>query len=168
MLQAANNDWFEYPSWSHLHYFCFPVRYQQQACDGVGIFFRDAGPTLMRAQPPLGINEKEVLSKKIMKFIKKGYIVPPTNKIKSLIKYFAVPKGILEDVVQDWQILFHPGANKLNDSIWAPSFSLPTMNLLLQIVDSNSLMEGRDIGEMFLNFQLDPRLCNLRPLTSGG
>ncbi len=134
----------------------------------MGVFFKDAGPSLMRAQPPLGIKEREVLSKKIMKFIKKGYIAPPTSKIKSLIKYFAVPKGMLDDVVQDWRIVFHAGANKLNDSIWAPSFSLPTMNSLLRIVDSNSLMEDRDIGEMFLNFQLDPRsaryaICGHQP-----
>ncbi len=155
--RAANKDWFEYPSGSRLHYFHFPVRYQQQVSDEVGVFFKDAGPSMMRAQPPLGIKEREVLSKKIMKFIKKGYIALPTSKIKSLIKYFAVPKGVLDDVVQDWRIVFHAGANKLNDSVWAPSFSLPTMNSLLWIVDSNSIMEDRDIGEMFLNFQLDPR-----------
>jgi hypothetical protein len=85
--RVANNNWFEYPSGSRVHYFCFPARYQQQACNGVGVFFKDAGPSLMRAQPPLGIKEREVLSKKIMKFIKKGCIAPPTSKIKSLIKY---------------------------------------------------------------------------------
>jgi hypothetical protein len=59
-------------------------------------YFKDAGPTFMKAQPPLKTNEKEVLSKEILKFIKKGYIAPPENKIRSLIKYFDVPKGILE------------------------------------------------------------------------
>ena len=137
MWRAANNDWFEYPSGSCLHYFRFPTRYQQQACNGVGVFFKDAGPTLMKAQPPLKTDEKEVLSKEILKFIKKGYIAPPENKIRSLIKYFAVPKGVLEGVVQDWRIVFHAGANKLNNSVWAPSFALPTMNSLLRIVDSN-------------------------------
>jgi hypothetical protein len=78
-----------------------------------------------------------------------------------------VPKGVLDDVVQDWRIVFHTGANKLNDSIWAPSFSLPTMNLLLRIVDSNSLMEDRDIGEMFLNFQLDPRAMQFAAINLG-
>ena len=165
--RAANNNWFEYPSGSRVHYFCFPARYQQQACNGVGVFFKDAGPSLMRAQPPLGIKEREVLSKKIMKFIKKGYIAPPTSKIKSLIKYFAVPKGMLDDVVQDWRTVFHEVANKLNDSVWAPSFSLPTVNLLLWIVDSNSLMEDRDIGEMFLNFQLDPRTMQFAAINLG-
>ena len=75
-----------------------------------------------------------------------------------MIKYFTVPKGVLEGVVQDWRVVFHAGANKLNDCVWAPSFSLPLLNSLLRIVDSNSLQEDRDMGEMFLNFQLDPKI----------
>jgi hypothetical protein len=46
----------------------------------------------------------------------------------------------------------------LNNSIWAPSFVLPSLNLLLRIVDSNMLMSDRDMGKMFLNFGLDPRV----------
>jgi hypothetical protein len=78
--------------------------------------------------------------------------------VKSLIKYFAVSKGVLDNVVQDWRVVFHAGANKLNNSLWAPSFVLPSHNLLFRIVDSNTLMSDRDMGEMFLNFCLDPRV----------
>ena len=63
--------------------------------------------------------------------------------------------------------MFHVGANKLNESVWAMSFALPTMNSLLQIVDSNSLMEDRDIGEMFLNFHLDPRTMKFAAIDLG-
>ena len=62
-----------------------------------------------------------------------------------------MPKGL-----DDWRIVFHVGANKLNDCIWAPLFSLPNLNSLLRIVDEHSLMQDMDIGEMFLNFQLHP------------
>ena len=51
-----------------------------------------------------------MLRKKIKKMIDKGYIAPSTRRIQSLIKYFAVPKGVLEGVVQDWRIVFHAGA----------------------------------------------------------
>jgi hypothetical protein len=71
-----------------------------------------------------------------------------------LIKYFAVPKGIINGIVQDWQTVFHAGANKLNDCIWTPSFSLPTVNSLLCIVNHNTLMANQDMGKMFLNFHL--------------
>ena len=33
---------------------------------------------------------------------------------------------------------------------------LPTVNPLLCIVDKETLMQDRDVGEMFLNFQLHP------------
>jgi hypothetical protein len=92
--------------------------------------------------------------RKIKKLIDNGYIAPPTKKIQSLIKYFAVPKGVVDDVVQDWRIVFHAGANKLNNVVWAPSFGLPTVNSLLRIVDDDTLMMDRDMGEHFHNFQL--------------
>ncbi len=50
--------------------------------------------------------------------------------------------------------MFHAGANQLNDCVWAPSFSLPTVNSLLRIVDEQTLMQDQDVGKMFLNFQL--------------
>ncbi len=86
----------------------------------------------------------------------KGYIAPVKGRAGSLIKYFAIPNGIIQGVVQDWYMAFHVGANKLNDCIWTPSFSLPTINSLLQIVKEHTLMANRDMGEMFLNFNLYP------------
>ncbi len=169
MKQAADNDWFEYPAGSQLHYFCFPERYRLQARDGVTVFFKDKGPTQMRQQPrQSGPEERDVLKSKISKFIKKGYIVPlEPGQIKSLIKYFAVPKGILDSVVQDWRVVFHAGANKLNNSVWAPFFALQSVNSLLRIVDSNLLMSDRDMGEMFLNFGLDWKVWKFAAIDLG-
>ncbi len=69
------------------------------------------------------------------------------GQVGLLIKYFTVPKKIINGVVQDWRIVFHAGANKLNDCVWMPLFSLPTLN-------EDTLMADRDMGEMFLNFDL--------------
>jgi hypothetical protein len=123
----------------------------------------------MRQQPRLSSpDERDVLKSKISKFIKKGHIVPPEpGQIKSLIKYFAVPKGILDGIVQDWQVVFHAGANKLNDSMWTPSFALPSINSFLRIVDSNLLMSDRDMGEMFLNFGLDRKVWKFSHIDLG-
>jgi hypothetical protein len=80
----------------------------------------------------MGPKEREVLRKKITKKIDKGYIAGPQyGQHKSVIKYFAVPKGVVEGVAQDWRIVFHAGANKLNDAVFVPSFSLPSVNSLL-------------------------------------
>ena len=38
--------------------------------------------------------------------------------------------------------------------MWSPSFWLPTINTLVRGVDKDTFMTDRDIGDMFLNFQL--------------
>jgi hypothetical protein len=69
--------------------------------------------------------------------------------------------------MQDWRIVFHAGVNKLNDCVWAPSFCLPTMNLLLRITDKKSLMRDQDLGEMFLLFQLHPNTAKFTAINLG-
>ena len=156
LWRATENGWFQCPVGSRLLFFRFPPRYRKQALRGVRIMFTDKGPESLRRQPPLQPDEKQVLRKKVKKFLERKYEAPYRGKIRSLIKYFAVPKGIIDNVVQDWRTVFHAGANKLNDAVWVPSFGLPTVNLLLRITDLTSLMEDRDVKEMFLNFQLHP------------
>jgi hypothetical protein len=149
MWRAAYNEWFEYPCGSRLHYFRFPTKYQNLARDGVPNFFIQPGPVQRLPQPTPAPEATVVLRDKIAKMINKGYIAPPEAKLRSLIKYFAVPKGL-----GDWRVVYHAGANGLNDCVWAPSFHLPTVDALVRIVDHTSVMEDRDIGEMFLNFEL--------------
>ena len=151
LWRAAENDWFEYSAGSRLIFFRFPQRYQNLARDGVPVFMRDSGPTSMKAQTSMKLQEKEILRDKLAKMIRKRYLVPPPEKLRSLIQYFAVPKG-----AEDWRIVYHAGANNLNDSVWAPRFWLPQVSSLLRMVDQNSWMQDRDIGEMFLNFELHP------------
>jgi hypothetical protein len=112
--------------------------------------------TFLKTPPTLKPDKKEDLRKKIKMFVEQKYTAPPSGRISSLIKYFAIPKGVVDGVVQDWRIVFHAGANQLNDCVWAPSFSLPTVNSLLCIVEDDSFMEDWDVGKMFLNFQLYP------------
>ena len=149
MWRAASNEWFEYPFGSRLHFFRFPKRYRALARDGVPNFFSSPGPTQRHPQPKPSAEAREVLRDKIAKMVKKHYIVAPDFKLASLIKYFAVPKG-----EGDWRVVYHAGANGLNDCVWAPPFYLPSVEALLRCVDHSSYMEDRDIGEMFLNFEL--------------
>jgi hypothetical protein len=154
LWRAASNTWFEYPLGSRLIFFRFPARYQTEAKRGVRVFFTKKGPSSRRRQPPLKPDEKAILRKKLLKFIDKGYLAPHVGRIESLIKYFAVPKGVIDGVVQDWRIVFDAGANDLNDCVWSPSFCLPTVNSLLRITDEGTLMRDQDLGEMFLLFHL--------------
>ncbi len=154
MWRATENDWFEYPLGLRLLYFRFPTRYRTQRLSGVKVNFIKEGPRSRRPQPPLGMDKKSVLRKKIIKFVEKGYIACVPGQVGSLIEYFAIPKGVINGVVQDWRTVFHARANKLNDCVWTPSFSLPLLNSLLRIVDETTVMANRDMEEMFLNFNL--------------
>ncbi len=69
--------------------------------------------------------------------------------IKTLIKYFAVPKG-----KEDVRMVYDATANQLNDCVWVPTFWLFIIDLLVRALDENSSMTDRDVGDMFLNFQL--------------
>jgi len=46
----------------------------------------------------------------------------------------------------------------LNRAVWAPWFPLPTVEAHLRCVEPGSYMGDIDIGEMFLNFMLHPRI----------
>ncbi len=149
LWRAAENEWFEYPFGSTLLYFQFLSCYKSQTLEGVRVYYMDEGPTSKRRQPLLGEEKKQVLHKKIRGFIDRRYIPPIPAKFELSIKYFAVPKGN-----DDWRIVFHAGTNELNEHVWAPLFCLPFINLLLRIIDGQSLMSDRDMGDMFHNFPL--------------
>ena len=93
-----------------------------EARDGVPPYFIEKGPTSMRAQKPMSPEETAVLRYKILKVIKKRYITVPEERLRSVISYVGVPKGVIDGIIQDWGIVYHAGANGLNDSVWAPSF----------------------------------------------
>ena len=88
----------------------------------------------MRPQRRMEEEERQKLAEKLKKVIDKGYIVVPKEKLKSLIMYFGVPKGVVDGVPQDWRIVYHAGANGLNDATWVPSFWLPCAVSSLQAV----------------------------------
>lgn len=49
-------------------------------------------------------------------------------------------------------------ASGLNNALWAPNFSLPTMDLAARATDEGTWMCDLDLGEMFLNFMIDPKI----------
>ena len=46
----------------------------------------------------------------------------------------------------------------LNDTMFAPCFSMPTMESYLRLVKARTFMANCDIIEMFLNFMLEPKV----------
>lgn len=76
--------------------------------------------------------------------------------MESLTSFFAVPKG-----VDDIRMVYDGTKLGLNNVIWVPRFPLPTVDTMLQAVDSNTFMSDMDIGEMFLNFVLHESMQSL-------
>lgn len=150
MWHSEHTTWFEYKRGSRLIHFRFPPRYRTLARDGVPIFFETDGPTQMEAQPP--IPDPDIRAKvreKVQKVLRRGYMLTEGTEIKSLIRYFAVPKG--DD---DVRIVYDGTANGLNASVWVPSFWLPSLDSLVRSLDAFSWMTDRDVADMFLNYQL--------------
>ena len=88
---------------------------------------------------------REMAKEKIFKVVKRRYLLTLGIKAKSMIRYFAVPKG--ED---DIRMVYDATANHLNECVWVPSFWLPTIDSLLRTLDKYSWMTDRDVGDMFL------------------
>ena len=151
LWHSIHTNWFEYKAGSRNIHFRFPIRYRLMARDGVKCFFETEGPSTHEAQPSIPDPERrKKVRSKMFKVINRRYMLSTGLNIKSLIKFFDVDKG--ED---DIRIVYDATANKLNDCVWVPSFWLPTVDSLLRVVNENSWMTDRDIGDMFLNFQLD-------------
>jgi hypothetical protein len=96
----------------------------------------------------------------------KGYIRPGT--IKSLTRYFAVPKGDT-----DVRMVYDASVSGLNDCLWVPSFVLPDTEALINLMDTTSWMGDLDMGEQCLNFPMHPGLqvfcgMDVRPYLSHG
>jgi hypothetical protein len=120
------------------------------AHDGVPIWFEWPGPTTREAQPIISDPDLRAKAKeKITKVVRRRYLSTTCINIISLIKYFAVPKG-----KDDVRLVYDTTANKLNECVWVPSFWLSTIDSLVRALNKDSWMTDRDVGDMFLNYQL--------------
>jgi hypothetical protein len=83
---------------------------------------------------------------KITKVRKRGYI--EQGPVESLTHMFEVAKG------DDIRLVYNGSSSGLNDALWAPHFTLPTVLTQLRQVKAGTHGADVDIGEMFLNFIL--------------
>ena len=72
--------------------------------------------------------------------------------MKSLSSFFEVMKGSLHDIRT---MVYNATSSGLNDAVWAPWFSLPTVESHVRVVDEGTYMADNDLGEIFLNFMVD-------------
>jgi hypothetical protein len=66
---------------------------------------------------------------------------------------FDVPKGDT-----DIRMVYDGTSSGLNEALWAPSFWLPTTDSAMRMYDYATYCVDLDLGEMFLNFPMDPTI----------
>lgn len=72
------------------------------------------------------------------------------------------PKGYTTGIYQTWSgeelDVYDATRSGLNAAIWSPNFYLPTATTVLNNSDESTFYGDIDLGEMFLNYHLDPRM----------
>ena len=150
--RALGANFWEWSEGSTLFFWRWPREYRRAIRDGLEVFIDGELPDYWSRQRwPQDPAEKEQLKEKIRKVIQREYI--RTGFALSLTGFFAVAKGD-----GDIRVVYDASKSGLNEAIWAPNFPMPTASTVLQAVDHNSFFGDIDLGEMFLNYMLDPQL----------
>ena len=141
--------WWEWKGGSKLLFWRWPEAIRHLARDGMPTCIKGELPNYRVPQrkerdPQL----RELVGAKLANVYEKGYV--GKGQVKSLTSYFDVPKG-----EGDRRMVYDATKCGLNSAIWVPSFSLPDVDTLVDMVEECTWMADIDIGEMFLNFPLD-------------
>lgn len=151
--RALGASFWEWDEGSTVFFWRWTKEHRKELRDGLKVWFkRSALPSYWgRQRWPQDIKHRNQLKEKIEKVVKRRYIA--TGFVKSLTGFFAVPKG-----VGDIRVVYDGTKSGLNDAIWTPSFFLPTIRSVLNHANEETFYGDIDIGEMFLNYFLDPVL----------
>jgi hypothetical protein len=137
-----------------LYFWCWGEEFWKEARDGVKIWIQNEMPKFKdKQQLPKDKDTFLKVQSKVNKVRERGYI--SKGKVQSVTSFFLVPKG-----ESDIRMVYNGTSCRLNDAVFAPWFAMPTIDSHLRAVDVGTFMADCDIGEMFLNFMLDP---DIRP-----
>ena len=162
--QNCSASWWDWSGGSALVFWRWPSHnLLQEARDGTPFFVRGHLPNNRRPQRAPPAQLLPLVAEKIANVRTRGYIIP--GRVKSLTAYFQVPKG-----TSDLRIVYDGTSSGLNDSLWAPSFWMPTPDTAMRQISFYSFCVDIDLGEMFLNFPMDAAIqpyagIDLSPLT---
>jgi hypothetical protein len=99
-----------------------------------------------------------LITKKLQNVLDRGHICCSWGRwLLSLTGYFTMDKVKGADIHMVYDIT----KSGLINSIWAPKFYIPSINSLVELIDSKSWMSNIDLGGFFLNFPLDESIQSL-------
>jgi len=148
VARVADSTWWEWTAGSRPHFWRWPEEYREAIWEGVAPWFRTRPPSWkvpQRHEKDEGT--RKAVRSKLEKVRRLGYIRP--GRVKSLTSYLSVPKG-----ESDIRMVYDGTKSGLNDTLWVPWFSLPTIETHLRFVGHDSYMGDIDVGDMFHNFML--------------
>ena len=150
----SNSSFFAWTSGSSLLFWRWHSNLQHIAKHGFPTHISNQLPSNFKRpkKPSAKIHQK--ILEKIIKSLRRNYLKPATLKVKNLIDYFAVPKA------DDIRLVLNGSSCGLNNAVWASNFWLPTAKTMIRQMGFNYKFVDIDLGEMFLNFPLDPKLVN--------
>ena len=137
---------------SRLFFWRWGKEFKDEVRDGARVFVQTKLPNCKDKQKaPKDPDTLKLVQRKLRDVRWKQYI--DKGEVKSVTSFFDVPKGD-----GDIRMVYNATSSGLNDAVWAPWFSLPTVESHLRAVDPGTFMGDCDLGEMFLNFMLDINL----------
>ena len=152
LSQVLQGEWWEWSMGSSLLFWRWSTPFQIQcARDGMPIHVSGALPRNRKPQRPIAPDLKPLYVEKLDKVRERGYIQP--GRVVSLTHMFDVPKG-----ASDIRMVYDGTSSGLNDALWAPSFWLPNTESAMRMYDYSTYCVDMDLGEMFLNFPMDPAI----------
>ena len=153
LVRCINSSWWEWSDGSTCHFWRWPEEVQPFIRDGFPVFIERKLPEYKMKQTFRGLNADQLvaLENKIHKVIGRRYL--NDGYVKSLINYFAVPKGL-----SDIRVVYDGTKSGLTDAVWAPNFFMPSIDSLLLYCSPTTWYSDLDLGEMFLNYFMDPLL----------
>jgi hypothetical protein len=151
--RALGASFWEWDEGSTVFFWRWTAEHKKEIRDGLRVWFRrsELPGYWGRQRWPQDELQREQLQNKICKVVRRRYV--SEGFVKSLTGFFAVPKG-----VGDIRVVYDATKSGLNEAIWAPNFFLPTISSVLNNADDNTFYGDIDIGEMFLNYFLDPAI----------
>jgi hypothetical protein len=148
-------SWWGWDAGSALFFLRWLKEFLKEAHDGTPVRISGMLPIIRYRKPQQAERDplkQTKIEEKLESVRYQGYVKP--GPVVSLTSFFCVDKGHT-----DIRMVYNASKSGLNDVVWVPSFGLPTVDPTLRGVDSMTSLGDLDLGEMFLNFPVDHKIC---------
>jgi hypothetical protein len=155
LMRLQATTFWEWRSGSRPMFWNFPRDQQVTMRDGIILWMKGRmDPWITPQWLPKNPEDLPKVIEKLCAARDKGYI--DLGLVESLISFFEVPKGLT-----DIRMVYDGTKSRLNESLWALWFPLPTLESLLWSVEPGTWMADNGVREMFLNFILHESVQSL-------